>query len=52
MLNELIEAYIDARNNANLKEMVRIEKELNKAGMNSMTIRNRVREMAVEKKGA
>ena len=52
MLDELFQEYIDARNHANLREMVRIEKELNKVGMNSITIRNRVREMAVEKKGA
>ena len=52
MLNELLEAYIDARNNANLKEMVCIEKQLNSVGMDSMTLRVLIKEKAVEKKGA
>ena len=50
MLQDLINEYIDAMHEANLKKMVRLEKDINALGMDSMTLRVTVKELEKEKK--
>lgn len=50
MLEDLINKYIEAMHKANLKDMIAIEKEINRTGMDSATLRVVVKETIAERK--
>lgn len=52
MLEDLINKYIEAMHKANLKDMIAIEKEINKTGMDSATLRVVVKETIAERKAS
>ena len=44
MLEDLINEYIEAMHKANLRDMLRIERDINALGMDSATLRAKVKE--------
>ena len=44
MLEDLIQQYIEAMHKANLRDMLRIERDINALGMDSSTLRAKVKE--------
>lgn len=49
MLEDLIQQYIEAMHKANLRDMLRIERDINALGMDSATLRTQVKEMDKQK---